>query len=162
MSKKLKSWLLTWCQKLYGKLQLFIDSEVKYYSELVILWRTHWTQNSNSRTSIWKNVIEFKIYSWTSIKLQQWRRCPESVFKMLKWRRCPKSVLKIWKWRGCPESVSKPKPAFSKIYVFPSRICRGVDVLWAFFINMFIIKFCPFFITEKLQIRKMANIAFYA
>ena len=122
--------------KLYGKLQLFIDSEVKYYSELVILWRTHWTQNSNSRTSIWKNVIEFKIYSWTSIKLQQWRWCPQSVPKIWKWRRCPQSVPKIRKWRRCPKSVSKPKPASSKIYVFPPRICRGVDVPWAFFINM--------------------------
>jgi hypothetical protein len=33
------------------------------------------------------------------------------------------------KWRRCPESVPKPKPASTKIYVFFSRIYRGVDVL---------------------------------
>ena len=37
MSKKFKSWLLTWCQKLYGNFWLFIDSKVKFEFELVIL-----------------------------------------------------------------------------------------------------------------------------
>jgi hypothetical protein len=29
------------------------------------------------------------------IKLQQWRRCPQSVPEILKWRRCPQSVPQI-------------------------------------------------------------------
>ena len=69
-------------------------------------------------------------------KIWKWRRCPKSVPKNLKWRRCPKSVPKNLKWRRCPKSVPKPKPASSKIYVFFSRIYRGVDVPWAFFINI--------------------------